>query len=89
VASANHGQLPEAGEFAAIPVPYPGDHVQPKRAPVKKTVAAAVKSSAGPAHSGKPAATPVAAASKRPAVAQAPRKSPARKPAAAAHAPGV
>ena len=84
VMSANRGELPETGTFAAIPVSYPGDRVQPKKAPaVAKRSSAAAKSGKSAAASVEP--RPVA---KKSPVAQAAKKSPAHKP-AATHAPGA
>ncbi len=62
VASANRGELPEAGSFAAIPVGYPGDHPQPK----KTAVAARTVARKGPAPAAakpKPVASTATAAS--------------------------
>jgi membrane-bound lytic murein transglycosylase D len=114
IASANRGDLPEVGAFAAIPVAYPGDHVQPKlpkTAGGKNTgsakVAAVVKkpgssgiAATGPVPDKSPRSVSVsasltkapagaAAAAKKPAVAQAPKKPVTRKPAVAPHTPGA
>jgi len=83
ISSVNRGELPEPGLFAAIPVAYPGDRV-----PVKRTV----KAGPAPVRTSKPvspAVIAVKAPAKKPVVAQAPRKGPARKPAAAPHTPGA
>ncbi len=83
ISSVNRGELPEPGMFAAIPVAYAGDRV-----PVKRTA----KAGPAPVKTSKPASPAVVAvkaSSKKPVVAQAPRKAPARKPAAAPHTPGA
>jgi membrane-bound lytic murein transglycosylase D len=113
VASANRGELPEAGTLAAIPVGYPGDHFQPKvqtktaKTAVGSKSAIAAKLTPGVKKTASPAALPseprsvavsasaakapvsTASAVKKPPVAQAPKKLLTRKPAPAAHTPGV
>ncbi len=89
VESANHGEFPEAGSFAAIPVGYPGDH------PVVKKPAVVGKSAGNSrtATAAKKVSAPVSSASaaKKPAVAQipAPKKQAAHKAAPATHTPGA
>ena len=78
VESANRGDFPEAGSFAAIPVGYPGDHPVVKRASSGKT-----------ASGSRTSARRRTAVVKKSAVAQASKKTPARKSAAAARVPGV
>jgi membrane-bound lytic murein transglycosylase D len=121
VESANRGELPEAGELAAIPVAYPGDRPPPAKrtTTIAKPAAVAQKvlaaKSAALAKNAAPAAaksslavaasthapnavrvsavsrTPASTASseKKPTVAQAAKKLPVRKPAAAPHTPGA
>jgi membrane-bound lytic murein transglycosylase D len=104
VSEVNRGQLPEPGAFAAIPVAYPGDRVPVKRVAkttvaasaavasvrgAKPSVASAAVRSAKAARPASPAAVAVRASVKKPEVAQTPKKTPARKPAAAVHTPGA
>jgi membrane-bound lytic murein transglycosylase D len=103
VESANRGEFPEAGALVAIPVGYPGDHPPPVNRTTtvtKKAGAPAAKSSvAGAASAHRANVVPVSAAGKTPAVsansakkptvAQAAKKLPVRKPAAAPHTPGA
>ncbi len=98
VESANRGELPEPGAFAAIPVSYPGDHVQPRRstATVKKAVAGKSKVAANPSSTHAARAVPAAAVrtassnpARKPAVAQAAKKQVTRKPVTVSHTPGV
>lgn len=98
VSSANSGELPESGAFAAIPVSYPGDH-PPLTHPVTTRKKSTVKQGTVAAKLAKPAsrsarvvASPVSAPTsktpgKKPAVAQASKK-PAAKP-AVARTPGA
>jgi membrane-bound lytic murein transglycosylase D len=99
ISSVNRGGLPEPGTFAAIPMAYPGDRVPAKRtakagpaAPIASASMKASKPNAVPARAAKPGSPSVVAVKtsvKKPDVAQAPRKAPARKPAAAPHTPGT
>jgi membrane-bound lytic murein transglycosylase D len=94
ITSVNRGEIPEPGAFAAIPVAYPGDRVPVKRTTVKAAVASVKtgKPSGVVAKSAKPsgaAVVPVKSPVKKPEVAQAPKKPPTRKPAAAVHTPGA
>ena len=52
IASANHNDLPQAGEWAAIPVPYPGDRPVVAKRPTKST-AARKKPTTTASHKGK------------------------------------
>jgi membrane-bound lytic murein transglycosylase D len=95
IASVNQGELPEPGMFAAIPVAYAGDRVAAKRTAKAGTVASVVAASgkaakpAGvPARIGSPSVVAVRSPARKPDVAQAPRKAPARKP-VAIHTPGA
>jgi membrane-bound lytic murein transglycosylase D len=100
ISSANRGELPEPGTFAAIPVSYASDRLIPvKRAtPIARKGAATGKPAVATAAAAKPAKPALVAASatvkpaamsiKKPSVAQVPRKTLARKPAAAPHTPG-
>jgi len=101
ISSVNRGELPEPGMFAAIPVAYAGDRVPVKRtakAGAATSVKAAVKPGTAstttkpaktPSKPGSPSVVVVKAPAIKPVVAQAPRKAPARKPAAAPRTPGA
>lgn len=79
VESANRGDFPEAGAFAAVPVGYPGDHPVVKRAnPGRVSHARTSAAKRGTVSS-----------VRKPAVAQASKRTATRKTAGAAHAPGV
>jgi len=103
ISSVNRGELPEPGMFAAIPVAYVGDRPPVKRAVAKASPSALAKAAAKPGASAtakstkaapkpataSPAIVAVKAPVKKPEVAQAPRKTPARKPSATPRTPGA
>jgi membrane-bound lytic murein transglycosylase D len=79
LSSANHGEMPEVGQWAAVPVAYPGDRsVHPAPSTAKRTSGKRVRTVAKGTHAVKGSAAKASAAKSAPAKASTVRK-PARK----------